>query len=127
MTMNRTRIGDDGISRREGMIAAEEASIKRLETLKEARNHPVVQILLKSLSNAKKYVQDQLESVAGTGSNPTADQALMYQLGGELKAYKAITNDLGGSEKSIDLARSRIEKHKNIIQKAKANDGLVMS
>lgn len=122
----KTRVSQRGILEREANIAAEEASIKRLETITESKKIPAIQILLESIKRAHDGILSQLAHLAGNGISYEEDNSVMRQLGGELKAYKAILNDFGDPSKAIEAAKGRIEQHKNVIKQARANEGLVI-
>lgn len=124
--MSKTRVSIEGIEKREAEINAYEVAIKRLETLKEAQKSEAMQIILECVERGSTFAKNRLVELAGYGVNSSQDKVTMDQLGGEIKGYSAILNDLRDPQKEIDRAYGEIQKRKNLIKTVKANEGLLV-
>ena len=117
--MSRVKLSKQQEEEIKGKISFHTNRIDRLQTLASNLKNPAIALLAEG---CQKGVEQQSEMILDIAMNPSTDvvkdrnETLM--LGGQLRAYKGIYQDLTMTEKRIDSHKSSIAVLKNQLAEA---------
>ena len=120
------RLSEKAMAEGRAYIGAQEAHVRRLETIQRARNSEAVELMIACVKKAIEHAEKQLSQLAQTPLNEKDDLSQLRLIGGRLQAYHQVLADFDDPAPQIERARQAIAKTRNEMEKA-AEGALVES